>query len=248
MIKPVYLLTSPLTGVMVSGLSQSQGDPAAHTAVAARFFRFIGIGLFPCAAGLAVVGPDVMTVLGSDHWRDAGLVLSALAPALLVQGFFSLASFVLSAAGKSGRLLALTIFMCLLVALGGWAGIRFGELYLRAESGDPAVAGALGLAIGYSAVMLALWGLPLTGLCLRIVGIRPAAVLWPLAPALVAAVLMGLAVWGLSVIPQIQALSPAWRLGVLVAAGVVLYAALAFRELRWAWLELVVPEPRSPNP
>ena len=248
MIKPVYLLTSPLTGVMLSGLSQAQGDKEAHTAVAARFFRLVGIGLFPCAAGLFVVGPDVMTVLGSARWREAGLILSALAPALLVQGLFSVSSHVLSSAGKSGRLLMLTLVMCLLVALGGWAGIHFGELYLARTTNDRAFAGALGLAIGYSTVMLALWGLPFVSLCLRMVGIRPAAVLLPLVPALVAAVAMGLAVWGISLLPPVRALRVELRLATLVAAGVIVYAALTFRELRWIWHELAAPQPRLPTP
>jgi O-antigen/teichoic acid export membrane protein len=39
MMKPVYVLTAPLTGVMVAGLSQSQHDPATHAVAVARFFH-----------------------------------------------------------------------------------------------------------------------------------------------------------------------------------------------------------------
>jgi hypothetical protein len=254
MVKPAYLLTAPLAGVMVSGLSRAEHDPAMHTAVAARLFRLVGIGLFPCAAGLTVVGPDVMTVLGSGRWREAGLILSALAPALVAQGCFSLTSYVLSSAGKSRRLLVLVLVMCLLVALGGWAGIHLGKTHLARFIADPVVvadpiiAAALGLAIAYSLVMLAVWCLPLAWFSLTSIGIRPGGVLRGLWPALVAAVLMGLAVWGLSLLPVVQSLAPWLRLVVLVSAGVAVYGILAYREPAWFTRELILHEPLAPSP
>ena len=81
MTKPVGVLTSPVTGLMVAGLSQAQGDRAAHTALVARFFRLVAVALFPCAAGLAAVAPEVMLVLGGYRWQTAGTMLAVLAPA-----------------------------------------------------------------------------------------------------------------------------------------------------------------------
>ena len=238
MMKPVYVLTSPVAGVMVAGLSQSQTDPATHAAVAARFFRLVGVALFPCAAGLLVVGPDVMTVIGGREWKEAGWILAALAPALAVQGLVNLAGLALTSAGRSGRLLAASVLQCLLLVQGGLAGFFLGRTYLAGTSGDPAIGGAIGLAISYSAVLVGVWFLPYLWFCLRSAAIRPADVLLPLWPAFRAAALMGLVVWGLGLVPPLRSLAPAVRLGVLVAAGVAVYALLARRELAWLWHEL----------
>ena len=238
MMKPVYVLTSPVAGVMVAGLSQSQTDPATHAGVATRFFRLVGVALFPCAAGLLVVGPEVMTVLGGRPWQEAGWILAALAPALAVQGLVNLAGLVLTSAGRSGRLLAASVLQCLLLVQGGLAGFFLGRTYLAGPSGDPAIGGAIGLAISYSAVLVGVWFLPHLWFCLRSAAIRPAAVLLPLWPAFRAAALMGLVVWGLDLLPPLRSLAPAIRLAVLVAAGVAVYALLARRELAWLWHEL----------
>jgi hypothetical protein len=49
---------------------------------------------------------------------------------------------------------------------------------------------------------------------------------------------MGVAVWGLRFIPQVQALRPDLRLVALIAAGIAIYAVLAWREIAWCWREL----------
>jgi PST family polysaccharide transporter len=247
MMKPVYVLTSPLAGVMVAGLAQSRSDPATHTAVARRFFRLVGVALFPCAAGLLVVGPDVMTVLGGQQWKEAGWILAALAPALFVQGLVNLAGLVLTSAGRSGRLLAAMLLLCLLLAAGGLAGFYLGTMYLAGPSSDPAIGGAIGLAISYSAVLVGVWFLPYFSYSLRSATIRPADVLLPLWPAFRAAALMGLVVWGLGLLPPLGSLAPAIRLGMLVTAGVAVYSLLARRELTWFWHELRAAKPAA-NP
>jgi O-antigen/teichoic acid export membrane protein len=253
MMKPVYVLTAPLTGLMVAGLSQAQADRQTHTAVAARFFRLVSVGLFPCAAGLLVVGPEVMTVLGGREWKAAGWILTALAPALFVQGLVNIAGHVFASAGRSGRLLAASVLLCLLLAQGGLAGFYLGKTYLAGATGDPAIGGALGLAISYSAVMVGVWFVPYLWFCLRTAGLSPAQVLLPLWPAFRAAALMGLVVWGLGLLLPITTLLPAVRLGVLIAAGVAAYGLLARRELVWCWSELAVratvaPAPQPPAP
>jgi Membrane protein involved in the export of O-antigen and teichoic acid len=238
MMRPVFVLTSPVTGLMVAGLSQAVGDRAAHTAIVARFFRLAGVALFPCAAGLAAVAPEVMLVLGGYRWQAAGWILAVLAPAMAAQGLANLGMHVLSAAGRSGRLLAATVVLCLLLIAAGIATVYLGRSGFLGLAADPTINSALGLAGAYTLVLAGLWFPAYLWFCLRTADVRPRDVVLPLVPSLVAAVVMGLAVWGLGRIPQLQSLAPAARLAILVGAGVVIYAALAAREFAWCWREL----------
>jgi PST family polysaccharide transporter len=240
MMKPVYLLTSPLTGVMVAGLSQARADRAAHTALVARFFRLVGFGLFPCAVGLALVAPDVMTVLGGSRWHAAGRILSALAPAILVQGLVNVGMHVFASAGRSGRLLAATCLLCLVLVLGSLGGFYLGRSHLAGQVGDPAIAAAIGMAAGYSTVLVFVWFVPYLWLCLRNVDVRLADVLPPLWPALRAALVMGLVVWAIGGLPPMRMMDAAWRLAILIATGASAYTMLAWQELAWCWRELIV--------
>lgn len=239
MMKPVYLLTSPLTGVMVAGLSKSKDDPAQHAAIATRFFRLVGIGLFPCAAGLFVVGPDLMPVLGSLKWQASGWILAALAPALLVQGLVNIAGHVFASAGRSGRLLFGTTLLLMLLVPGCLCGFYLGRSYFASLTGNAAIAGTIGVAAGYSVVMLALWSLPYLWFCLRTVRLEPRAILRPLLPSLLAALAMGMTAYGLRIllVDQPQVTQEA-RLVLLIIAGALLYGVFAIRELAWCWREL----------
>ncbi len=245
MTKPVSVLTSPVTGLMVAGLSQVQGDRTAQTALVARFFRLAAVALFPCAAGLAAVAPEVMLVLGGDRWQTAGWMLAVLAPALAAQGLANLGMHVLGAAGRSRRLLAATTVLAALLLVGGWTGIHIGRLSLVRWTPDPTIAAALGLAMAYTLLLAGVWFPVYLWSCLRTAGVRVCDVLMPLVPALAAALAMGLAVWGLGHIPLLQSLAPWIRLAVLVAAGVVIYALLAAREIAWCWRELHDNKPEA---
>jgi len=66
MMKPVYLVTTPLTSVMLPALSRAAGDHALYTQLVARFMRMCGILLLPAGAGLIVVAPDVAAVLADQ--------------------------------------------------------------------------------------------------------------------------------------------------------------------------------------
>jgi O-antigen/teichoic acid export membrane protein len=233
MMKPVYLLTSPLTGVMVTGLSQV-ADPEHRQALLTRFYRLVAVGLFPCAAGLTATAPDAMRLLGGNEWQVSGWILVALAPAICVLGLSNLGMLLLASAGKGGRVLAATALLLLLLVQGGLAGIYFGRTMFAAQSKDPAVGGALGLAIAWTAVAVGVWSGPYLWFSLRSVGIRPSSLLRPLWPSLRAALLMGLLVWALAQIAAVASLAPAVRLPLLVAAGVPAYGLLARGEIAWA--------------
>ena len=238
MTRPVSVLTSPVTGLMVAGLSQAQGDREAHTALVARFFRLVAVALFPCAAGLAAVAPEVMLVLGGYPWQTAGWMLAILAPAMAAQGLANLGMHVLSSAGRSGRLLVATVALAALLALGGWLGIHLGKTALIRWTPDPTIAAAMGLAIAYTVLLAGVWFPAYLWYSLRSAGVRVRDAALPLLPAFISALAMGLAVWGLGRVPQIQSLAPAMRLALLVAAGVVIYVVLAWREIACCWGEL----------
>ncbi len=65
MMKPVYVVASPITGIMLPALSRTAHQPTRFTPLVARFFRMVGILLFPCGVGLCVVALDVVLVLGA---------------------------------------------------------------------------------------------------------------------------------------------------------------------------------------
>jgi len=238
MTRPAAVLTAPVTGLMVAGLSQARHDRAAHTALAARFFRLVAVALFPCAAGLTAVAPEAMLVLGGARWQTAGWMLAILAPVMAAQGLANLGMHVLSAAGRSGRLLAATSVLVVLLVAGGWVGIAIGRTVLVRWTPDPTIAAALGLAIAYTAVFAGIWFPGYLVWCLRSADVRWANVAWPLLTALVSSLAMGLAVFGLRFIPQLQSLRPELRLAVLIAAGIVIYSVLARREIAWCWREI----------
>ncbi|MFH1919348.1 MAG: oligosaccharide flippase family protein, partial [Planctomycetota bacterium] len=86
MMKPVHLVLTPLTGVMLPVLSRAAGDRRQYAPLLLGFFRFIALVMLPSAVGLAIVAPEAMRVLGGERWAEAGPILSVLAVAILVQG------------------------------------------------------------------------------------------------------------------------------------------------------------------
>jgi O-antigen/teichoic acid export membrane protein len=244
MTRPMYLLTSPLSGLFVAGLSRSQDDPAARRDMLVRFVRLAAIGLLPCAVGLGLVATETMQVLGGAKWLAAGPVLRVLAPAIFVQGLINLSMLVLAAAGRAGRILAFAVLATIVLAVVAAAGIDAGPSLVRLLGGEASVAGAMGLAAAYTLVLAAVW-LPLFGwAALRSMEVplrTLAAALWP---AVRGALFMGIVVYavdyGAGRFLPLQSLPPAGALLVQVAIGAVVYTAFAWSELRWAWHELAL--------
>jgi O-antigen/teichoic acid export membrane protein len=244
MMRPVNVITSPLTGVMVAGLAKARDDRATRTEIATRFFRLAGLGLVPCAIGLMVVAPDVMLVLGGPRWTDAGTLLFILAPSLLAHGLNNLGAYLLSAAGRAGRLLAAMTLLLMLLGLAMLAGLFVAN---QALGSDRALDAAGQLALAQTVAVMFVWLVPYLWYCLRTADIEPLSVLRVLLPALRASMLMGLSAWLLRLIlQQTPAIPPAVRLGVVVAAGIVAYWLLAQREVRWAVGELTAGRGAEP--
>ena len=223
MIRPVYLVTTPLTGVILASLSRTAHEPAAREELLERFYRMVAIVLFPTGIGLFLVGNEGMQLLGGSDWRQAGPILQALSLAIVAQGFVHIAFPVFSAAGRTDRLFYSTVAMTLILIPVYLAGNWFGRHY----NNPP-----LGVAYAYSAAMITLLCVPVSSYCLRSSGyaIRPVAV--AVFRPLLCALAMGMIVWATDRVlahstPQIV------RLCADVGVGVLVYGLLARGDVVW---------------
>jgi O-antigen/teichoic acid export membrane protein len=241
MMRPVGVLTSPLTGVMVAGLAKARDDEATRTELARKFFRLASVGLFPCAVGLALVAPDVMLVLGGQQWSDGGKLLFCLAPSIVAQGLNNLGAYVLSAMGRAGQLLVAMLLLLVLLSQAMLAGWFFGDYLAGGNQVKVGLARVYGMALAQTAVVTFVWLVPYLWFCLRTAKLDPPAVLRVLVPALRASLLMWPVVWLLRLwLLQMPGISPMVRLMVVVAIGMLTFTLLAQREVRWAIGELSV--------
>ena len=228
MMKPVYVVSSPLTGIMLPALSRAAHVPADFAELVGRFFRLTSIVLLPAGIGLMLVSSDVMHVMGGDAWEPAGAMLLALAPTILVQGLINISGSVLAAAGRADRLCLgafVTAIVLSLVCIGG------GQLGHMRDGGLSSV--ALGVAWGYTIASTLLLGVPYLIYVLRSVQIN----VWHVARLIVrsfaAAIAMGIIVGSLQVGLSFASVAGLPRLVLSLAVGFVSYALFAWSELRW---------------
>ena len=221
--KPVLLVTTPVTAVMLPTLARSLGGSLENRRLLVGFYRFVGLILIPCSVGLFVFADDVMVLLGGDRWRAAGILLRALAPAIAVQGFTNMAGSVFAAEGRADRLLAgsvvIALLLCQGVAAGWWLGTRFGPTDLG---------GPLGVAVAYSAVSAGVIFLPYLCFCLATAGVPTRDVLAALWKPTVASFVMGAAAWTAA---DATGSTPIVRLTVGMLTGAAVYGVIMRREI-----------------
>ena len=234
MMKPVYLVTTPISGIMLPALARVAAQRAMYQSFLVSFYRMVTIVLLPCSVGLAVVAGDVMQVLGGDTWSPAGLILTLLAPAILAQGFVNLLGTVFASAGRNDRLLRASVVVTCILGAGHLIGIWLGSAY-----GPPGIGPATGLAIAYSVLLLGIV-YPYTAYAWKSVDVELHVLITELRGPLLAACVMGLTVVGLRLaLSCVPACSPIWRLGILVLSGTAIYVCLAFKELAWLKRQMV---------
>jgi len=240
MMRPVAILTSPLNSIMLPALARARGDQQTFREVYLSFQRLIAAMLFPVSVGLTLTGWLVMNLLGGPDWRGAGVVLSALAITVFVQGFVNTASSAFAAVGRADKL----FFASVLIAA-SMSATAF--LVISSLRHDPEL--AVRLACWYSAASIAVF-IPYQVFCLRTLGIPVMDWFRTIRRALVAALLMGMLVAGVqqfaalalprSLLRYVQT-EPAAQFAFLalqVAIGVVSYVAFAWPECRWLWGQL----------
>jgi O-antigen/teichoic acid export membrane protein len=181
-----------------------------------------------------------MLLLGGPNWRDAGVILRALAPLLLVQGLLNLTGSIFAARGQGRRLLAGSLVYMLLLVQGliaGWLATRF---FPSAASEDGPQQAALWMAAAYTLVMIGVIFLPYMSYCLRSAGVPLLSALLPLWPALRSAAVMGAVVWVAGQLMEALAVPLDYRLelAALLVVGICSFALLAWREVRWLVAEL----------
>ncbi len=226
MMRVVYVVTAPMTGILLSSLSRAKHDTARFTELTTNTYRLTANLLLPASVGLWLVAEDAMSVLGGPEWRDAGLLLSALAPVLALQGWINLCGSVLAARGKAA-LLCFGAFITLLVTTQAIvAGFYVGEQMWPLPFGG-ALGAATGLAIGTTLIL----GLPYIATTFVATGVPPVAVFRTALAPLRASLLMGLVV-ALAQL-SLRDASPGLRLLPSISAGIAVYAVLSLGELRW---------------
>lgn len=224
MLKPVYLLTMPLAGVMLPGLSRAVGDAAAYRGLLFAFSRLLAVTMLPAGVGLLIVAPEVMLVLGGPRWADAGPILQALAAAIVVQGFMNSAGSVITSSGRADRLFRAATAMAIVLSVGFVAGLLVGYAF---------EAPLMGVAWGYTVTMLVLW-LPYMRFALASVGISLgdwlAEVRRPLAATIGMALVVVTVRW---LLLGALDLHPAALLACETSVGAAAYLLLGRNEIRW---------------
>jgi PST family polysaccharide transporter len=225
MMRPVFLVATPINGILLPAHSRSAGDAASFTRWTVRSFHLAALLLFPAAAGVMVTAPEIMLTLGGTAWSDAGRFLAALAPIIAIQGWINLGGMVLAARGQT-RLLAFGALVIFLISLQAMlAGYWWGS-----QQGDDFTA-TLGLAIGLSLATTLILGIPYVWMCLTAAQVSPLAVFRAAYRPLIASLVMGGFVWLLS--SQLPAgYSQPLRLAILTLTGMVSYGLLIFSDLK----------------
>jgi len=225
MMKPVTLVLSPLTSVMLAVLSRTADDRRQYAELMLGFFRFIALAMLPSAVGLAIVAPEAMRVLGGAKWAAAGPILAVLAAAILVQGFVGAMGSVFASAGKAGRLSLASVLIAVVLCAAFFVGLHLGR-----AAGRP----LLGVALSYTLSMVLVVFPPYLWFALRTVGVRCVDWLRQLRTAARGTLAMGLVVaachW---VLGHVLHTPDAVLLVVEILVGVLCYFLFARREIVW---------------
>jgi len=229
MMKPVHLVLTPLTGVMLSVLSRAASDRRQYARLMLGFFRFIALVMLPSAVGLSIVAPEAMRVLGGAKWADAGPILAILAIAILVQGFVNAMGSVFASAGRADRLAYASILIAAVLCGAFFLGLHVGRL-----AGPSYYYALVGVAASYSVTIVLVVFPPYLWFALRTVGVGPAEWLVQLRTAACAALAMGVIVsachW---ILGEVLRTPDVVLLAVEILVGVLSYALFTRREIRW---------------
>jgi PST family polysaccharide transporter len=231
MMKPVYLVTDPVTSVMLPSLSRSNDRLRDYASISRGFYLFTATLLIPAGVGLFVMAPEVVQLLGGDKWKPAVGMLIALAPAICVHGMINISGSLLVGRGQVRRLLGMSLVLLLLQAQAYGCGYFLATQYAEQFKVSQEQAMAVAIAMSYSAVLL-LVSVPYIVVCFRAVQLSSRALLFQFVRLLARALLMGVAVWFI----RNQLVQYEWhlilRLLVGIVAGAALYTLLAWNDIK----------------
>ena len=231
MMKPVYLVTDPVTSVMLPSLSRSNNRLRDYASISRGFYLFTATLLIPAGVGLFVMAPEVVQLLGGDKWKPAVGMLIALAPAICVHGMINISGSLLVGRGQVRRLLGMSLVLLLLQAQAYGCGYFLATQYAEQFKVSQAQAMAVAIAMSYSAVLL-LVSVPYIVICFRSVQLSSHALLFQFVRLLARSLLMGLAVWFI----RNQLVQYEWhlilRLLIGIVVGAALYTLLAWNDIK----------------
>lgn len=114
--KPVSLVVSPLTGVMLPALAHARNEATLYRQYAIGFLRFLHWLMVPCGIGLALVAEETMAVLGGPRWSGAGPILRIFALMIPFQALFNVTGTIYASLGRADRMaracVPITAVMC----------------------------------------------------------------------------------------------------------------------------------------
>ena len=221
MMKPVHVVITPLTGIMLPALSRAAADRQQYARLMLDFFRFIAAVMLPAGLGLAIVAPEAIRVLGGPEWVEAGPVLAVLAPAILVQGFFNALGSILASVGRADRLFRGSVVIACVLCTAFTVGI-----YLGTFTAAPLVAVGLSYSVTLLFVVFPLY----LRFCLRTVGVPYRRWLAQLRTPALATAVMAAPVAACHCF--LSHLSDPLLLTVEILVGVLTYVLCARREIR----------------
>ena len=231
MMKPVLLVSSAVSSVMLPTLARVADRPREYQQQAARFYRLTAVILFPCGVGMVLTADDIMRVLAGSKWEASGRLLAWLAPAVVVHGLYNLTGSLLMACGRAAWLARAACVLGVVQLQGFAAGYWLGGM-----AGGNAWGATQGVAASYSAVLVLVLFIPYQWFAMRETGVSFGAVFRGVAAPLRNSLVMGVAIWFIR--DQCQDWA-AWhefpalaRLGTLTAVGVAIYGLMANRQLR----------------
>ena len=231
MMKPVYLVTDPVTSVMLPSLSRSNNRLRDYASISRGFYLFTATLLIPAGVGLFVMAPEVVQLLGGDKWKPAVGMLIALAPAICVHGMINISGSLLVGRGQVRRLLGMSLVLLLLQAQAYGCGYFLATQYAVQLKVTQEQAMAVAIAMSYSAVLL-LVSVPYIVICFRSVQLSSHALLFQFVRLLARSLLMGLAVWFI----RNQLVQYEWhlilRLLIGIVVGAALYTLLAWNDIK----------------
>lgn len=226
MMRPVLGVTTPVSSVMLPALSRVQSDRSLFQKLAIDFYRLVALLLIPCGLGAFLVAEDAMLTAGGQMWRDAGILLRALSPVILLQGFVNISGSVFTASNQLRAMAIAAAWLLVLQTQGLLAGYWFGSRIDR----DP-LSIAEGMAWGYSITTACVVGLPYLWFCCRMTQVSFASLLKAITTPLWASSVMAVAVWYLNRAMTPDVAAPI-RLSAAISLGVAIYGWLARRPLR----------------
>lgn len=262
MMRPVYLLTTPLGSLMLPTLSRlherelaAQGDAdrarEAHENfehAASVFYRLTAIILCPISVGLAIMAPDLMLLLGGPKWLTAGWILAVLSLAIAPQGLINITGSLLAARGKAASLWLVSVAATLALIAGYWVGGIYGIEIAQLASANglpiptefptiPGMGTTMGVAVGFAATTLLVIATIYLPWAWRTAGLQLPSLGAVLFKPIFASLTMGVVVFlirrSFPFDENVASPSLAIKIVACVIIGVVAYSCFNFMDVAW---------------